>query len=165
MGIIEDTIFTVYKDALTRGDMNQAEHAVDLVKQLRSKIDIHGFLDPTDEAFQRTNIMGTFFEPFPYRYLEEESVVVFNNSAILLTSSENKLFKLLSSCETNGTDIQLITHDMIKNHMWEKPVTSNALRIAIKRIRSKIEPQENNPRILINYYNQGYLFLGKQLNG
>lgn len=163
MGIIEDSIFSVYKDAIVRGDMEQAQHAVDLVKKLREKIDIEGFIDPPLDQTEKTSISGTFFEPFPYRYYEEDSMVVMGGSAILLTKSENHLFKLLSKNETQGVTIKPITHTMIKRHLWnDKKVSSNALRLAIKRIRHKIEP-ETNPRILINHYSHGFLFLGKKI--
>jgi len=164
MGIIEDTIFTVYRDAITSGDMNQAEHTIDLVKLLRQKIDVHGFIDPANPELQKVALTGNFFEPFPYRYDEERSIVVFGNSAILLTKQENHFFRLLTLHETGGIDVKPITHDMIKKHMWdERNVSGNALRIAIKRIREKIEVNKEKPQVLINYYNNGYLFLGKRL--
>ncbi len=165
MGIIEDSIFSVYKDALTRGDMDQAEHAVDLVKRLREKVDIHGFLDPQHEVIVKTTIPGTFFEPFPYRYYEEESIVIIENTALLLTRAENKLFKLFSENETSGLDIKPITHQKIRTHLWEnKSVTSNAIRLAVKRLRNKIDPDINSPRLILNLYQKGYVFFGKKID-
>jgi hypothetical protein len=165
MGIIEDTIFTVYREAIASGNMEQAEHAVDLVRKLREKIDVYGFDDPINPELERIALAGTFFEPFPYRYEHENGIVVFRNTAILLTRTENHLFSLFAEFETQGTDIKPITHTAIKKHMWnEKKVTGNALRIAIKRIREKIELNKDNPQILINHYNHGYLFLGKRID-
>lgn len=165
MGIIEDTIFTVYQNAVTSGNMDQAEHAVDLVRKLREKIDVHGFDDPINPELKRVALTGNFFEPFPYRYEYENGVVVFRNTAILLTKTENHLFWLLTQYETHGLDLKPITHEIIKKHMWnDKNVTGNALRIAIKRIREKIELNKDKPQVLINHYNRGYLFLGKKIN-
>jgi hypothetical protein len=164
MGIIEDTIFTVYREAVAKGAMDQAEHAVDLVRKLREKIDVHGFDDPINPDLPRIALHGNFFEPFPYRFNYETGIVVFRNTAILLTKTESHLFHLFTQYETQGLTIRLITHEMITKHMWnDKKVTGNALRIAIKRIREKIELDKNNPQVLVNHYDRGYLFLGKQL--
>jgi DNA-binding response OmpR family regulator len=163
MGVIEDSIFAVYRKALESGDMEQASHAVDLVKLLREKIDVWGFQDHTLSNPPET-FAGTFFEPFPYRYYEHESIVVIEKSAILLTKSENRLFQLFSSNETQGTDVKVITRKMIREHLWDQNHKSyNALRLAILRLRNKIEPLPDKPRVLLNYYKQGYLFLGKRL--
>jgi len=52
---------------------------------------------------------------------------------------------------------------MIKKHLWnEEETTSNALRLAIKRIRAKLEQNPEKPKILINFYQKGYLFLGRR---
>lgn len=163
MGIIEDSIFAVYRKALESGDMEQASHAVDLVKLLREKIDVWGFQDHnTQEPVD--SLLGTFFEPFPYRYYEEESIVVIEKSAILLTKSENKLFQLFSSNETQGKDVKIVTRKMIREHLWnEEHKSYNAVRLAILRLRIKIEPLPDKPRVLLNYYKHGYLFLGKRL--
>ncbi len=163
MGIIEDSIFAVYRKALEEGNMEQASHAVDLVKLLREKIDIWGFQDHSiDSPLEPT--IGTFFEPFPYRYYEEDSIVVIEKSAIVLTRSENKLFQLFSNNQTEGTDVRIITRKMIREHLWDQDTVSyNALRLAILRLRNKIEPIPEKPRVLLNYYKQGYVFLGKRI--
>lgn len=164
MGIIEDSLFSVYRDALNHGDIDQAEHAVDLMKKLREKVDIFGFKDPQQNSVDVTNTLGSFFIPFPYRYYESEHMIVLEKTAIILTNSENKLFKLLTENETQGMDLKPITNDMIKRHLWnEQIITSNAIRLSIKRIRDKIEPNPENPKVLINLYQKGYLFLGKRI--
>lgn len=163
MGIIEDSIFAVYRKALEEGNMEQAQHTVDLVKLLRSKIDAEGFID-LETSVDSTPIFGNFFEPYQYRYHEENNMVVIGQSAILLTKSENNFFKLLTENETQGTDMKPITHEMIRAHLWgEKKVTTNALRLSIKRIRAKIEPNPDKPKMFINFYQKGYLFLGKRV--
>lgn len=162
MGIIEDSIFSIYKKALEEGNMDQATKAVELMQNLREKVEIHGF---KDHALGHVSpLIGTFFEPFPYRYSESESIVVINQSAILLTKKENKLFKLFSNNESQGSNITVVSHIQIHEHMWEsETVSHNALRIAINRLRNKIEPIPEKPQILLNYYEKGYIFLGKNV--
>lgn len=164
MGIIEDSLFSVYRDALNRGDIEQAEHAVDIMKKLREKVDIYGFVDPQMNLVDQTQVLGSFFTPFPYRYYEAERMLVLEKTAIILTEAENKLFKLFTENETQGMDIKPITNEMIRSHIWgEDNITSNAIRLSIKRIRNKIEPDPSKPKVLINLYQKGYLFLGKRI--
>jgi DNA-binding response OmpR family regulator len=162
MGIIEDSIFTLYKKALEEGNMHQAEKAVELIQALREKVEIHNFVDH-DLTETTTLTIGNFYNPFPYRYYEEESLVVLKKSAIRLTYSENKLFNLFTKHETHGIDVKPISTKKIREHMWEgKEKSHEALRLAIVRLRQKIEPNPKSPQIIVNFYKQGYLFLGRK---
>jgi DNA-binding winged helix-turn-helix (wHTH) protein len=162
MGIIEDSIFTIYKKALEEGDMPQAENAVQIMSFLRKKIDIDGFIDHS--LHNRDQIVGNFFNPFPYRHHSTERLIIIDNNAILLTDLENKLLSLFSQHQTHATNIHIISHEKIKTHLWgDKKVSPNALRITINRLRKKIEPNPQHPVILINFYRKGYLFVAKEV--
>jgi DNA-binding response OmpR family regulator len=163
MGIIEDSIFTIYKKALEEGNMDQAEKAVELMQNLREKVEIHGFQDYSLKD-DMTISVGSFYNPFPYRFYEEESIVVLEKTAIRLTPLECKLFKLFTDNETSGIEVKPVAYKKIKEHLWEgKDVSSTALRLAIIRLRQKIELNPKYPQIIINFYKRGYLFLGKRV--
>ena len=52
----------------------------------------------------------------------------------------------------------------IKMYLWgNESISKNAVRIAIKRLRLKIEPDIKSPQMLISVYNKGYIFLGKRV--
>ena len=60
--------------------------------------------------------------------------------------------------------IRIISSQDVKNHLWYgKKVTNNALKMAIRRIRLRIESDPKKPQMLINLYGKGYLFLGNNL--
>jgi DNA-binding response OmpR family regulator len=163
MGIIEDSIFANYKKALEAGDLEQAQKAVNMAKELKTRVEMQGFIDYSKGKLSNNHAIGDFYDPFPYRYYPEDGIVVVNNSAVNLTKSENKLFYLFSKNETKGTEINIVTESVIKNFLWpEKKVTNNAVRIAVHRLRRKLEPDSEDPQILIGIYNKGYLFLGKR---
>ncbi len=164
MGQIEDTIYKNYKFALSEGNIDQAKKAVALAKELKNKTEIEGFLDYPSDNGVTIPIIGKLFEPFPYRYYEQEGVVVIGNSAIHLTNSENKLFYLFSQNETYADTIRLVTKDIIKNYLWQNAeVSYNSVRIAILRLRTKIEHDFKNPQLIIGIYARGYIFLGKRI--
>ncbi|KKQ42077.1 MAG: hypothetical protein US60_C0024G0006 [Microgenomates group bacterium GW2011_GWC1_37_8] len=164
MGIIEDNIFANYRKALEAGSLDQAKKAVDLARTLKEKIEQEGFLDYSYEDQINNYIPRKFFEPFPYRYYPKEGVVVVMNFAINLTAGENKLFNLLSSNESYAEKITIVNMENIKMYLWgNESISKNAVRIAIKRLRLKIEPDIKSPQMLISVYNKGYIFLGKRV--
>ena len=164
MGVVEETLFENFRKALAAGNVDQAKKAVDLVKELKQRIERDGFIDYNNKTGQSFPIMGSFFDCSPYRYYPNKGIIVIDNFAVNLTFSENKLFYLFSQNESNGGNINIITTQQVKNYMWEQAsVTNNAVRIAISRLREKIEPQSPTPQIIINVYSKGYVFLGRRI--
>ena len=165
MGKIEESVFENYKTALEEGDLDQAQKAVEVAKYLRSKIEREGFVDYNLPQTNGSNRLGNFFEPFPYRYYPHDATVVIQKSAVTLTRSENRLFWLLTQNETREDAVKVITHQEIKDHLWgERKVTRNAVKAIIKRLRQKVEADPSDPRVLINHYGRGYIFLGMKSN-
>ena len=118
MGLIEDSIFAIYRKALEEGDIKQAKKAVELASILKQKIENEGFVDRIVKNESIHSIPGSFFKPFPYRYYQEEGVIVFGNSAVSLTTIENRLFSLFASNESTGNNIRIITKKEIRQHLW-----------------------------------------------
>lgn len=165
MGKIEDSILQNYRKSLKKGNVEQANLAVELAKELKIKIERCGFVDYESSKDQDSINLGYFFDPFPYRYDPDNGVIVINKSAINLTKKENRLFSLFSKNETHGTEIKIITKEMIRDSLWDKRVvTLSAIRILIKRLRNKIELNPRSPQVIINFYQKGYLFLGKRID-
>ncbi|OGM27276.1 hypothetical protein A3D00_04045 [Candidatus Woesebacteria bacterium RIFCSPHIGHO2_02_FULL_38_9] len=164
MGKIEDSIFENFRKAIGEGNLAQAEKAIELAKLLRSKVDFEDFIDFKTSIDSGITNIKSFFEPFPYRYYPAEGTVVIGKSGIFLSQRENKLFYFLSQNETNMKVIRIISSQDVKNHLWYgKKVTNNALKMAIRRIRLRIESDPKKPQMLINLYGKGYLFLGNNL--
>ena len=163
MGVIEDSIFANYKKALEEGNFDQARKAVSLIQELKKRIESGEFLDYSIDWSPGPTRRYESFNPFPYRYYPDQGIVVFGNSAIRLTPTENQLFGLFSENESSGNTIKVISKKAIMKCLWEnKRVTQNALRIAILRLREKIEPDYKNPKVVIKSYARGYIFLGKR---
>lgn len=166
MGKLEDTIYENYRKALEQGDFDQAKKATELGRVIREYVDNNGFKDYSGMKMPASQILGKFFNPLPYTYSPERGTITLDSSVITLTDSENKLFYLFSQNETKGKDIKVITKQQICEHMWDgQPNKPSALRIAIYRLRKKIEPDPDNPQILINLPPKGYIFLGNKLEG
>ena len=164
MGSIEEAIFKNYKKALDEGNLEQAKIGVKIAKLLKEMVETEGFVDLPSKDLNQTLHFYRFFEPFPYRYYPDDGFVVINNSAIRLTYKENRLFWLFSQNETSGEKINIVTRDQLKTHMWGiKKVSVNALRIAILRLRRKIELNLTRPQLIISIYTRGYIFLGKRI--
>lgn len=166
MGKIEEAILENYKQALQSGNLTQAKVSVSLAKTLKELIENQGFIDFESEICTFRNIIhGDFFQPFPYRYSAADGVVVVQNSAVNLTQTENRLFFLLSQNETCGDSVKIVTREEIHSYIWSgRKVTRNAIRILVKRLRNKIEPNPINPQIILTYNKKGYIFVGKKLH-
>ncbi len=164
MGLIEESIFVVYRKALEEGDVDQAQKAVELASFLKQKVELEGFRDHNITTKVPSPIAGSFFTPYPYRFYPEKGVVVIGNFAVTLTGKENKLFTLFSLNESSGKEIKIVTRFEIKNYLWgNMAISSNAIRIAIRRLREKLEITKDRPQILISVYGRGYIFLGKRV--
>jgi len=164
MGKIEDSILQNYKKSLLHGNVSQAKKSVELVKTLRYMIENQGFEDYEHISKKSLQIIGTLLEPVPYKYYPDQGVVVLFKATISLTETENKLFYLLTQNESHQEDIKIIRKNDIKNFVWpNKDVTNNSVRISIKRLRDKIEPNPETPQILLNFNRKGYVFVAKQI--
>ena len=164
MGKIEEIIYENYKNSIEIGDFEQAKRAIELAQVLKSKVEVEGFLDYDSLKVPGSLILGAFFNPLPYRYNPVDGVVELSTTAITLTESENKLFKLFSQNESKGKNIVVITKSEISKHLWgEKVSSSSAIRIAIYRLRKKIELDTKRPRIIIKMHSKGYVFLGNKV--
>lgn len=163
MGKIEDSIFENYKKAISGGNLDQAKKAVELAKVLRTKIEQEQFQDYFSEANEIKTLIGSFFSPFPYKYDPIQGIVVIGKTAVSLTNSENKFFQFLSQNQTFEENIKIISSNVINAYMWGTKVTINATKVLIRRLRQKIEVDPKKPQILINFYNKGYIFLGKRV--
>jgi DNA-binding response OmpR family regulator len=162
LGNIEEAIMANYKKALENGNYSQAKKATVLATMLRDLIEVQGFEDSkrmSDETrLQSLNI----FKPVNYTYDPKSATIFIFKGSISLTEAENKLFMLLTQNETTFEIINLVEKQHIKSFVWpNKRVGDNAIRILVKRLRKKIEPNPSSPELLINYNRKGYLFLGK----
>lgn len=163
MGKIEETIYENYKTAIINGNYDQARKAVELGKVLKDKIDNDSFIDYDSLKIPITKIIGKHFNPFPYKYDQIQGIIELASGAITLTETENRLFHLLSQNETKGKSIKIITRYQISRHLWGKAVSASLVRLTIYRLRKKIEPDANNPQIILSLANKGYLFLGNKV--
>jgi DNA-binding response OmpR family regulator len=166
VGKIEEAILENYKQSLQEGNLVQAKVSVNLAKTLKDLIEKDGFIDfESGHSSFKGTIHGDFFQPFPYRYYPNEGVVVVAKTAINLTNTENRLFYLLSQNETHGDIVKVVSREQIRAFLWnERRVTRNAIRILVKRLRTKIEPSPNLPQIILSYNKKGYIFVGKRVN-
>ena len=165
MGKIEEVIFSNYRKAIEDGNLDQAKKAVELAGVLRTKIELEGFIDYDLETSPIKAAAGKFFNPFPYKYFPEKCLVEIGTASIILTQAENNLFYLFSQNETSGPNVIIIPKEKVHKHLWgDKPMVPSALRISIFRLRQKIEADPKHPQILLNYYNRGYVFLGKKFD-
>ena len=165
MGIIEDSIFLVYKKSLEKGDLEQAKMALELAKTLKDWTE-SGLFNDMDSNNQDNpqSIIGSIYNPAPYRYYPDKGVVVITNSAVSLTPLENKLFNIFSQNESYRETLNIITDQDIRNQLWVKrDVSYNLVKIIIYRLRKKIESDAKNPKFLINFYNKGYILFGKRV--
>lgn len=164
MGKIEDVIYENYKKSIEDGDLEQASKAVEFAGILKNKIESEGFVDYNSMKVPASRVLGGFFNPLPYKYDPENGVVELPTSAIVLTPSENKLFYLFSNNETRGKDVRIITNEDIAEHMWGQESHCNgAIRIAVYRLRKKLEPDPENPQTLVSLPARGYIFLGNKV--
>jgi DNA-binding winged helix-turn-helix (wHTH) protein len=163
MGKIEEVIYENYKKAITEGDYDQARRAVELGKILKEKTEVESFIDYDSLKIPITKVLGKHFNPFPYKYNQLQGTVELASGVITLTETENKLFCLLSQNETKGNDIKIITKSKIAFHIWGgQNVSSNLIRINVLRLRRKIEPDAENPQVLLSLASRGYIFLGNK---
>lgn len=162
LGNVEEAIMANYKKALERGDLVQAQRAIDLASKLREAIESTGFEDYT-KLEETPRIHGlSMFKRVKYTYNLNQGTIVMFNQLIALTDIENKFFSLLSQNETTFDSLKIVKKEQIKNFVWPgKNVTNSAVRILIKRLRKKIEPNPYSPEILVNFSRKGYVFLGE----
>lgn len=164
MGKIEDIIYENYKKAISEGDFDQAKRAVELGKVLKTKVETEDFVDYGSLKVPVTSVLGTHFNPFPYKYDSLKGLVELSSSSIVLSEIENKLFGLFSQNETQGKFIKIVTKVQIARHLWGRETySSSAIRINILRLRRKIEPDFKNPQVLLNIPYRGYIFLGNKI--
>lgn len=162
LGNIEEAIMANYKRALENGNFTQAGIATELAGKLRDLIEHRGFVDQKKLADQPRLVSLNVFRPIPYTFDSESAVVYLFNQIINLTPVENRLFLLLSQNETSFDNIKVLKPAVIKQFVWQnRIVTNNALRILVRRLRKKIEPNQANPELIINFNRKGYVFLGK----
>jgi len=165
MGKIEDSILENYKKALSDGNISQAKKSVELAGVLKNMVESQNFTDYEDRISSSTVIISTFYEPFLYSYNSKYGIVKINKSIINLTKSENKIFYLFSLNETFGTNIKIVRNYDIKSFVWpDKSVSHGAIRILLKRLRRKIEPNPDKPQIIISFNKKGYIFVAKKLH-
>lgn len=164
MGKIEDTIYENYRQAIADGDFEQAKKAAEFGQILQSFIESNNFRDYHTHKVPTSKLMGKFFSPFSYKYDPERGIVELDSSVISLTASENKLFYLFSMNESKGKDIKVVSALQICKYMWGGNVNQGALRIAIYRLRKKIEPDANNPQVILSFPSKGYVFLGNKVS-
>lgn len=165
MGKIEEIIFANYKFAMENGDYDQAGKAMELATLLKTKVEIEGFRDYEGLRAPTSLIIGQFFNPFPYKHNYKDAIVELESTVIKLTQAENKLFFLFSQNETFGTNVRIISKDDIKDYLWrDEEVVPSAVRIAVMRLRKKIEIDHQNPQIILNHHSNGYIFLGKKVD-
>ena len=139
MGKIEEIIYENYKKSIEIGDFDQAKRAIELAQALKSKIEVEGFLDYDSLKIPGSLVLGTFFNPLPYRYNPLDGIIELSTTVITLTKSENKLFKLFSQNESKGKNIVILTKEDISKHLWgDTASTPSAIRLAILRLRKKI---------------------------
>ena len=163
MGKIEEVILENYRSAIKEGDYDQAKMAVELATQLKNKIDTNGFKDYDSLKLPNAMVLGEFFTPLSYIYDSEAGVVELEGSSIILSKSENKLFKVLEENRSFGKNINIVTKNMLSRLVWDKEkVSNNLIRIAIHRLRKKIEVEPNSPQILLSIPGKGYIFLGNR---
>jgi DNA-binding winged helix-turn-helix (wHTH) protein len=165
MGKIEETIYENYKKSIFEGNYDQAKKAAELGHILKAKIDTEDFQDFDTLKVPISRFIGKYFNPFPYRYDEEQGIIELSTGVITLTGSENKLFSLFSANETKGKDVKIVTKRQISLFVWgEQRVGSTLIRISIMRLRKKIEPDAKNPQILLSIPRKGYIFLGNKVD-
>jgi len=164
MGKIEETIFANYRHAMENGDFDQARRALELASTLKGKVEIEGFRDYEGLKTPTSLALGQFFNPFPYKYNYKDAIVELESTVIRLTSTENKLFSLFSQNETHGTNVKVVSKEQINYSLWGGKATGSAVRIAILRLRSKIEMDPKNPQVIINHHSNGYIFLGDKVD-
>ena len=164
MGNIEDSIYKNYRKAIEEGRLDQAKKSIEIARYLREKIELESFIDYSLELSTKTFIIENTFEPIPYRYYPDQGIVVIKKSAINLTSGENRLFYLFSANESSFDNTNIISRSELKKYMWGDNATKQAVRLAVKRLRDKIEPDKNNPQMIISVYNKGYIFIGKRIS-
>ncbi|AIQ70987.1 response regulator transcription factor [Paenibacillus graminis] len=77
---------------------------------------------------------------------------------LLLSKSEQKLLKILVA----NTGI-ILTREQLIDNIWSKEaefVDENALSVAIKRLRAKIEDEPTAPKYIKTVYGLGYMWAG-----
>jgi len=161
-GNIEEAILANYKKALENGNLRQAQKATVLATKLREMVELHGFEDTERMSDEIRLKNSSIFSSPKYTYNSENGTIILFGQMISLTETENRLMMLLSLNESTYENIKLIKRNQIKNFVWPtKEVTNNALRILIRRLRKKIEPNPRVPELLVNFSRKGYVFFGK----
>jgi DNA-binding response OmpR family regulator len=162
IGDIEEAIMANYKRAIENGDTYQARMAKELARKLKEFIEIYGFKDIKRMPDSPPVSCLRISRPTQYIYDPESATVTISKKLINLTPTENKLFLLLTQNESTIDKLKILTSEYIRKSIWQKKqVGKSAVRILIKRVRKKIEPNPLNPEILVSYNKKGYIFFAK----
>ena len=84
----------------------------------------------------------------------ERATVQRNGSAILLTATEWKLLALL--VKHRG---RVLPRDTLLHEIWDLDgnfIDENTLRVHVRRLRQKLEPDPQHPRYIITVFGVGY---------
>jgi len=82
-------------------------------------------------------------------------IVSIGEKQVALTQTENDiLFKLIKNKNI------VVTHNKIAEHIWgtSYPEVASSIKVYIRRLREKIEPEPSYPRLIITKPGLGYLF-------
>ncbi len=82
-------------------------------------------------------------------------IVSIGEKQVALTQTENDiLFKLIKNKNI------VVTHNKIAEHIWgaSYPEVASSIKVYIRRLREKIEPEPSHPRLIITKPGLGYLF-------
>jgi len=83
-----------------------------------------------------------------------------NNRQLVLSKTEQKLLKILTANPGN-----ILTREQLMDKIWTHDaefVDENALTVAIKRLRSKIEDEPSSPKYIKTIYGLGYMWAERQ---
>lgn len=161
MGKIDQAIYQNYQLALKKGNVSQAKKAVELARYFKRLVEQAGFID---YKAKKIHYNYSFQKPITYKYYPTTRYLFINNYQISLTKSESSLFELFLANESSLDRILLVDDKMIKTHLWpNKNVSPQAIRVAIKRLKNKIEQDTSLPELFQNIYSKGYIFWAKRV--
>ncbi len=164
MGKIEEVIFENYQEALKLGDLNQARRAAELARIFKAHLEYENFIDYQFAFSDPTSSFNSLTNPTPYQYSPLNGIVTLNNHSVSLTKSENFLFLFFSQHESSLKDTHIITASEISKYLYlEQLTSSSSTRLAIHRLRNKIEFNPSHPKIILSVYQKGYIFWAKRI--
>jgi DNA-binding response OmpR family regulator len=162
MGKIEETIIENYRHALKRNDLEQANRALGLIKNLKTQIENSGFVDYVSDS--QVQSASTHYTPLIFEYdFDPEYMIIYSASKVInLTALESELFAYFEIRRSTHEKLVLISKQELRNIFSKK--SDEAIRVALHRLRKKIEPDHQNPTVIINYQQKGYIFMGNPVN-